>query len=283
MDLQLEVQRGERWASLGANGSGKTTLLRTITGAVAPLAGEVSWTESLEYGYYDQQLATLQPNAQVLDEIRELDSTATDGELRSYLGQFLFSGDEAFKKVGSLSGGEKSRLALAKIIYEEPQLLALDEPTNHLDIASREALESALIEYPGTILFVTHDRYLTQKIATHLLYLEDGRPYIFDRLSAFEEWLSSPRVEVRPDSSVRTGEKTATGGMSKNRREKLQAEVASLEQQIAAAEKQVAELESSFQEPDPRMDWEATHRRYDELKSSLEGLYADLEARLDLL
>src|SRR5207302_7196224 len=119
----------------------------------------------------------------------ELDLTAPDGELRSYLAQFLFSGEDAFKKVAQLSGGEKSRLTLARIIYAAPQLLALDEPTNHLDIRSREALESALMEYPGTILFVTHDRYLVQKVATHLLYLEDGRAHVFDRLSAFEDWL----------------------------------------------------------------------------------------------
>src|SRR4029079_5751822 len=132
----------------------------------------------------------------VLDEIRELDLTATDGELRSYLSQFLFSGEDVFKKVEHLSGGEKSRLTLARIIYVVPQLLALDEPTNHLDITSREALESALLEYSSTILFVTHDRYLVQKIATHLIYIEAGRAFVFDRLSAFEEWLQSETVEV---------------------------------------------------------------------------------------
>ena len=134
----------------------------------------------------------MNPAFTVIDEIRDLDPLATDGELRGYLAQFLFSGDDVFKQVTQLSGGEKSRLMLGKIIYESPQLLALDEPTNHLDIASREALEGALKEYPGTILFVTHDRYLVQKIATHLMYIEGGKPYVFDRLSAFEEWLANP-------------------------------------------------------------------------------------------
>src|SRR5205085_786254 len=138
--IQFEVQRGERWAILGANGSGKTTLLRTLIGARSPIEGELEWNEALDVGYYDQQLQDLTPGATVLDEIRELDSTVTDGELRSYLAQFLFSGDDVLKTVGKLSGGEKSRLMLARIIYAGPQLLALDEPTNHLDIASREAL-----------------------------------------------------------------------------------------------------------------------------------------------
>src|SRR5207248_6257239 len=106
------------------------------------------------------------------------------------------NGEDVFKSVGALSGGEKSRLTLARIIYAGPQLLALDEPTNHLDIASREALETALMEYPGTILFVTHDRYLVQKIATHLMYIEEGRAYTFDRLSAFEEWLEKGQQQT---------------------------------------------------------------------------------------
>jgi ATP-binding cassette subfamily F protein 3 len=282
-NIRLDVQRGERWAILGANGSGKTSLLRTITGAVAPLAGDLEWTEALDFGYYDQQLSDLNAGNQVLDEIRQLDSTATDGELRGYLGQFLFSGDDAFKKVAALSGGEKSRLALAKIIYEEPQLLALDEPTNHLDIASREALEAALTSYPGTILFITHDRYLTQKIATHLLYLEDGTPYVFDRLSAFEEWLSNPPIESKSADVPRNPEKPAAAGMSKNRREKLQAEIGQLEAQIASGEVELASLEASFQNPDPQADWEVTHKRYAELKAELDGLYAELAAKLDLV
>src|SRR5206468_515582 len=182
--IQFEVQRGERWAILGPNGSGKTTLLRTLIGARSPLEGELEWNQSLDIGYYDQQLPDLRLDGAVLDEIRELDPGATDGELRSFLAQFLFSGDDVFKSVAQLSGGEKSRLMLARIIYANPQLLALDEPTNHLDIASREALETALIEYPGTILFVTHDRYLVEKIATHLLYIEDGKAHVFDQLTS---------------------------------------------------------------------------------------------------
>src|SRR5262249_26704231 len=131
-NIRFEVQRGERWAILGANGSGKTTLLKTLVGARSPLNGELDWNESLDVGYYDQQLQDLDSRMSVLDEVRELDLTATDGELRSYLAQFLFSGDDVFKNVAQLSGGEKSRLTLARIIYVAPQLLALDEPTNHL-------------------------------------------------------------------------------------------------------------------------------------------------------
>lgn len=286
--IQFAVQRGERWAILGANGSGKTTLLRTLVGARTPIDGELEWNEALDVGYYDQQLQDLDLNASVLDEVRELDLTATDGELRSYLAQFLFSGEDVFKKAGQLSGGEKSRLTLARIIYVAPQLLALDEPTNHLDIASREALESALTEYPGTILFVTHDRYLVQKIATHLIYIEDGSAYVFDRLSAFEEWLEKEDGAARQPALSRAEREiveTPAGKptLSKNKREQIEREIGELEKKIGSIEVEIAELELCFQNPATGTDWETTHRRYAELKVTLENLYQDLASRWELI
>jgi ATP-binding cassette subfamily F protein 3 len=286
--IQFEVQRGERWAILGANGSGKTTLLRTLVGARAPIGGELEWNEALDVGYYDQQLQDLNADSSVLDEIRELDLSATDGELRSYLAQFLFSGEDIFKKVAQLSGGEKSRLMLARIIFVAPQLLALDEPTNHLDIASREALESALLEYPGTILFVTHDRYLVQKIATHLIYIEKGIAHVFDRISAFEEWLGNevrkePQDEQKPQSYVPSAPLAVPTSLSKNRRDQLEKEVAELERKIASVEAELAQLELSFQNPATGTDWESTHKRYADLKVILERLYEDLASRWELM
>jgi ATP-binding cassette subfamily F protein 3 len=277
--LDLDVERGERWAILGGNGAGKTTLLRTLCGAAAPLAGEIEWSESLDFGYYDQQLAGLDPRNSVIEEIRGLDGAASDGELRGYLAQFLFSGDDVFKPVGALSGGEKSRVALAKIIYEAPQLLVLDEPTNHLDIASCEALEGALTAYPGTILFVTHDRYMARRIASHLLYIEDGRAHTFDRLSAFEEWLNGGEEAIAPrPASVATPppNPAESGGLSKNRVKQLQAEASRLESEIAAAEEAIVRIEAAFQNPDPALDWEADNRRYAELKERRDALYVDL-------
>jgi len=223
----------------------------------------------------------------VLEEIRALDSLAADGELRSYLAQFLFSGEDVFKKIEQLSGGEKSRLMLARIIYLAPQLLALDEPTNHLDISSREALEGALGEYPGTILFVTHDRFLVQKIATHLLYIEAGRAHVFDRLSAFEEWLEEDRtagaVDDRPGAHGAPLREEKSSALSKNKRAQVKREVAELEEKIGSIEAELAELELSFQNPATGTDWESTHRRYAELKVTLENLYQDLATRWELM
>jgi ATP-binding cassette subfamily F protein 3 len=281
-NLQFQVERGERWAILGANGSGKTTLLRTLTGEVSPISGGMEWADALELGYYDQQLSGLDPNATIIEEIRSLDMKPTDGELRSYLAMFLFSGDDVFKKVESLSGGEKSRLALAKLIYEGPALLALDEPTNHLDIASREALESALLEYPGTILFVTHDRYLARKIATHLMYIEDQRAYTFDRLSAFEEWLMEGKSTGQPMADAAAAMQPASSapasGMSKNRRDKLQSAVKQIEENISQLETELKNLEEGFANPDPAMNWESAHRRHAAIREELENLYTELSS-----
>jgi ATP-binding cassette subfamily F protein 3 len=243
----------------------------------------MEWADGLELGYYDQQLSGLDPTATVIEEIRSLDMKPTDGELRSYLAMFLFSGDDVFKKVDSLSGGEKSRLALAKLIYEGPALLALDEPTNHLDIASREALESALLEYPGTILFVTHDRYLARKIATHLMYIEDQRAYTFDRLSAFEEWLTEGRRTGQPlvESAAATqpASPASATGMSKNRRDKLQTSIKQIEENISRIETELKSLEEGFANPDPAMNWESAHRRHAALRDELEDLYTELSSQ----
>jgi ATP-binding cassette subfamily F protein 3 len=278
-NINLEIERGSRWAILGANGAGKTTLLKTLIAAVPPISGEIDWSEGTGWGYYDQQLSDLQQDSTVLDEIRTLDSTATDGELRSWLAQFLFSGDDVFNKVQNLSGGEKSRLALARIIYQCPTILALDEPTNHLDIASREALEAALADYPGTILFVTHDRYLAQKLATHLLYVENQTAHVFDRLSAFEEWLERGTRTMEPPAKgvphTRSLAETAPT-MSKNRREKLAAEIAETEERIHALETELAALEARYGNPAPDTDWADLHRRHAGVQKTLEGLYAQL-------
>ena len=277
-NLRLNVERGSRWAILGGNGAGKTTLLKTLTGTLSPISGELDWSEGTGLGYYDQQLADLNVKSTVIDEIRELDTTATDGELRSYLAQFLFSGDDVFKNVSSLSGGEKSRVALAKLIYESPTILALDEPTNHLDIPSREALEAALTDYPGTILFVTHDRYLAQKIATHLIYIEDGEAHLFDRLSAFEEWLDGgPEKKVEPaKAETKPAAAPSTAGMSKNRREKLDKDIMQAETSIASLEAELATLEASFASPAPDFEWKSAHRRHAEIQATLDRLYDEL-------
>ncbi|MDD5544712.1 MAG: ABC-F family ATP-binding cassette domain-containing protein [Acidobacteriia bacterium] len=178
--IEFKLYRGDRYGLIGKNGTGKSTLLKTLCGRIRPLEGYWSVGERVHIGYYDQTLENLNSDNTVLEELRLLASLATDGELRSYAARFLFRGEDVFQRIDSLSGGEKSRLTLAKLICERPNFLLLDEPTNHLDIASREALESALAEYDGTLLVASHDRYLLDRLVPRLLVFQDGMMEVFD-------------------------------------------------------------------------------------------------------
>jgi ATP-binding cassette subfamily F protein 3 len=172
-DVSLILRRAECLGVIGPNGSGKTTFVRTILQKIPALSGEVRWGSKVQIGYYAQQLEDLDDRNEIIMELRRVaPSTATVGELRTFLAKFLFSGDEVYKHVRDLSGGEKGRLALAKLIYSGVNVLVLDEPTNHLDIPSREALEEALEAYEGTIVTISHDRYFLDRVATRILALD---------------------------------------------------------------------------------------------------------------
>jgi ATP-binding cassette subfamily F protein 3 len=172
-DISFVLRRGECLGIIGPNGSGKTTFLKTILKQIPPLAGEIRWGTKVQVGYYAQQLDDLDDRNEIIMELRRVAAPgATAGELRAFLAKFLFRGDDVYKHVRDLSGGEKGRLALAKLIYSRVNVLVLDEPTNHLDIPSREALEEALDAYEGTILTISHDRYFLDRVATQILALD---------------------------------------------------------------------------------------------------------------
>ncbi|MFN2391057.1 MAG: ABC-F family ATP-binding cassette domain-containing protein, partial [Pyrinomonadaceae bacterium] len=197
-NINFTLARGECLGIIGGNGSGKTTFLKTILGMHRELSGKISWGTKTELGYYSQQLEDLDERNEIISELRRVAPTAENGALRSFLARFLFVGEEIFKRVSTLSGGEKGRLALAKLIYSNKNVLVLDEPTNHLDIPSREALEDALTSYAGTILTVSHDRFFLDKVATQIFSFEDDkRIEIFDgNYSEFHQW--KEREEIKP-------------------------------------------------------------------------------------
>jgi ATP-binding cassette subfamily F protein 3 len=191
----LEVRRGDCVALIGPNGAGKTTLLRTILGRIPPLEGKIRFGASVEVGYLAQAQAGLQPEQSVLDAILEVRNLPI-GQARSFLGQFLFSGDEVYRPIGTLSGGQRSRVALARLTLQGANFLLLDEPTNHLDLDSQEILEEVLREFPGTVLLVSHDRYLVQALATHVWRVagEELRAY----KGNYEEYLRQREAEQAP-------------------------------------------------------------------------------------
>lgn len=246
-DVNLVVERGERIGILGPNGSGKSTLLSIIAGRLKPAEGAAYLGRDIEVGFYSQQTEVFNPGNTVIDELLEA-KHMTVPEARSYLARFLFEGDDVFKSVSILSGGERRRLMLAKLLLSPVNLLCLDEPTNHLDIPSREALEEALSEYGGTLLFVTHDRYFLTRLADRLIAFEPGgRIRVFDgdyeryRQAVAEEAAAERAAEKKPgrarpdEAKVRPGQGSVRRrlGEVEARIEGLEEEKASLEQLLA--------------------------------------------------
>jgi ATP-binding cassette subfamily F protein 3 len=212
-DISFILRRGECLGIIGPNGSGKTTFLRTILKKIPALAGDIQWGTKVQIGYYAQQLDDLDDRNEIIMELRRVaPANATAGELRSFLAKFLFTGDDVYKKVADLSGGEKGRLALAKLIYSRVNVLVLDEPTNHLDIPSREALEEALDAYEGTILTISHDRYFLDRVATQMLALDgQGAAEHYDGdYTEYHDWRAGVSGAVAAASVSSTGNMVET-------------------------------------------------------------------------
>ncbi|HXG59109.1 MAG TPA: ATP-binding cassette domain-containing protein [Thermoanaerobaculia bacterium] len=288
------IRRGERWAIVGPNGSGKSTLLKTFAGRLAPLSGTLSYGSNVQVGYYDQTLGDLDPKGRVIDEVWDLDHSRSEEEVRNYLAQFSFFGDDVFKKTRDLSGGEKGRLALAKIMYAGGNLLLLDEPTNHLDVYTREALEEALERFTGALVVVSHDRYFLDRIAEHLIVIDDGLAGIFVgnysdlaekvRNGGFAIARPSRPVPV-PDAAPvqakveRPQPARAPAQADRKKRDrmlrKIDEEIAALEERIAAAERERERNDLLLCSEEVYRDGERARkiqRRNDDLKAMIDLL-----------
>ncbi len=200
MELSFRIRRGQKIGLLGPNGAGKTTFLKTIAGLLPPLGGEYGLGTNITIGYFDQHTAAFQTEQTVLEHFTGLFPSMTDKEARKTLGMYLFRGADASKKISSLSGGEKARLALAELLVSRPNFLILDEPTNHMDIPAKEALEAAFQAYTGTILFVSHDRYLIRQVADSILLFEDGRAMYYP--FSYEHYLERKRGLVEGEHAA---------------------------------------------------------------------------------
>ena len=280
--ISFLLRRGERLGIIGPNGSGKTTFLKTILRVLQPIDGGLTWGANVNIEYFDQELSSLDLSSTVIEEIAVAAPRATIPELRGYLAKFLFRGDDILKPVRALSGGEQSRLALAKLIYTRANVLVMDEPTNHLDIPSREALERALAEFPGTIIAVSHDRYFLDKLATEILHFENGVTTY--HTGSYSDFYAVHHLKQQPnEQQPQKRRQTATRSKPrKNNAPKQQRRsVEDIEQEIKVLETELAAVSDRLSTAS--LDWRP--EQYSEIgkvqkdiSSTLETLYVEWQA-----
>ena len=212
--VTFELKKGEKLGILGGNGLGKSTFLKTIVDKIPALSGEYKYGVNVQVGYFDQQMAMYQSNKTVLEDYWDEFPNLTETEVRNALGAFLFTGEDVFKNINMLSGGEKVRLALCKILKRKPNVLILDEPTNHMDIIGKETLENMLKEFKGTLIFVSHDRYFVKQVATQLLVFDNGTTELFR--FGYEEYQDKLEQEMTEEDKANKGN-MVLGGLISNK------------------------------------------------------------------
>jgi ATP-binding cassette subfamily F protein 3 len=272
--LSCTVYRGEKIGLMGPNGAGKSTLLRLLMGHDTLDQGTLRLGANVAVAYYDQEMRHLNSQNTILDEVWQVEPWKPVGDMRAYLGRFLFSGDEVFQTVGTLSGGEKSRVALAKLMLSTANLLVLDEPTNHLDIPAREVLEQALTAYPGTLLVVSHDRYFLNRIISRLLFLRDGRCGSYPgNYAAYQAHLAAQTSAQQQAPSIKKASQTLARPRPRPARRRKPGVI---EQEISHLEAEIAAVQTAIEAQDGT-DWQ----HLTELSAQQGTLAAQLESLLE--
>lgn len=272
-EISLAVERGQKIGVIGSNGTGKSTLLKTITGLIPPLSGDVLFGVKTRVGYFDQTIAATKSELSVLEDFRAEFPELNDGEIRKTLGGFLLSGDDVFKCVKDLSGGEKVRLALSKIFRRRPNFLILDEPTNHMDIIGKETLEKLLMDFSGTVIVVSHDRYLINRVAKSLIVFENGGVRYFDgTFDEYEEREKETAEEVakeKPEKTKKTGGERYVESKEEARRKHR---VEFLEKKITALEEELSRAQAKLDDETVNTDYKKVMAVEEEIKTIEEKL-----------
>ena len=272
-EISLAVERGQKIGVIGSNGTGKSTLLKTITGLIPPLSGDVRFGVKTRVGYFDQTIAATKSELSVLEDFRAEFPELNDGEIRKTLGGFLLSGDDVFKCVKDLSGGEKVRLALSKIFRRRPNFLILDEPTNHMDIIGKETLEKLLMDFSGTVIVVSHDRYLINRVAKSLIVFENGGVRYFDgTFDEYEEKEKETTEEVakeKPEKTKKTGGERYVESKEEARRKHR---VEFLEKKITALEEELSRVQAKLDDETVNTDYKKVMAVEEEIKTIEEKL-----------
>jgi ATP-binding cassette subfamily F protein 3 len=297
-NVSFDLHRGETVALIGPNGIGKSTLLKCLTGSERPASGTIQWGTKVKIGYYDQEQTNLNPSNTVLEELWSHYPHMEEARIRTVLGNFLFSGEDVLKKIAALSGGEKARVALAKLMLLEANMLILDEPTNHLDLFSKEVLESALMDYEGTLLFISHDRYFLNKMAERIIELHpQGVEHFlgnYDDYTAKKQELEelsqealeaagnrAQKQEHAAESEGKPGINTFEADKQAKREERSrQRKIAALEERIQQLEAEISVLEAEMTKPEVYQDYIALQKHQQEQeakKKELDEAFAEWE------
>ncbi len=278
--VNFDLYRGDKIGLIGRNGSGKSSLLKTLIGELAPASGDIQLGNNVSVAYFDQDLSDLNDNATVLDNIWQVDPTAEPGPLRAFLARFGFTGEDCFKMVKALSGGEKTKVCLARLLYHPANLVILDEPTNHLDMQAREALEAALLEYDGSCLIVSHDRYFLDRVVTKVAHIDGTDLSIYDgNYTSFTK--TREANQPRPEKKVKSGKSDFVEFKEKSKaRARHRKAIESTREKITATEAELAMVEDDLAKTDRTDDWEhlqelAVSKK--RLEEEVLELYAKLE------
>ena len=292
--VSLDLKKGERLGIIGDNGIGKSTLLKTLVGELEPVAGDFRFGVNVQIGYFDQRMAQYTSNKTVIMDFWDTYPTLTETQVRNALGGFLFTSDEVFKDVSMLSGGEKVRLCLAKIFYEKPNVLILDEPTNHMDMIGKETLEAMLKNFPGTVIFVSHDRYFVKQVATQILDMRYDKVTLYPfGYEYYEEQMSEGKAGVtvgdgkkikddRADKTVvditpQPSKAQESYEASKDRKRK-EARIRKLEDKIETLEKEIEELKEEMNNP----EYASNYSKLNEITAAIESKEEELLEVMDM-
>lgn len=295
--INLDLKRGEKLGVLGGNGLGKSTFLKTLAEKIPPLSGDFHYGVHVQTGYFDQQMAMYSGSRTVLEDYWDEFPKLTETEARNALGAFLFTGDDVFKTIDMLSGGEKVRLALCKILKRRPNVLILDEPTNHMDIVGKETLESMLKDYSGTLIFVSHDRYFVKKVATRLLVFEDGTTHQYQfGYEEYQEKLdrdAAERLDERNSSSSQAFLISLNGAKERAQTEtapkkpyynpgkeksRLERKIQRVEETLAEKETELAALREELLKP----EYQSSYSRLTEIQGQIDAMEEAVTADMEI-
>ncbi len=283
--VSFEIKKGEKVALIGGNGSGKTTILKIICDLIEADAGSLSLGTNVEIGYYDQEHQGLSAEKTLFEEISDRYPDLKETEIRNTLAAFLFTGDDVFKKVGELSGGEKGRVSMAALMLKKANFLILDEPTNHLDMVSKEILEDVIGEYSGTVLYVSHDRYFINKTASRVMHLSNGK--ITNYIGNYDYYLEKKDILEKPEAEDKISQSVSEGKLSWEDKKRQQAEKRKKENAIKAAEEKIEKLEEELKKKDEELlnpeiatnsaRLNALSKERDEIQEKLDAAYEEWE------